>query len=739
MHAEGGLGRIYLALDNDLNRPVALKEIKPDQAGNPDAARRFFKEAQITGQLEHPNIVPVYELGRQPGDEQPFYVMRFIHGKTLRAAIAAYHEKRRQGQADPLEWQKLLQAFVSVCQALGYAHSRGVIHRDLKPENVVLGEYGEVIVLDWGLAKLVDKPEESATPSVHITEQAQTEASQQGQVQGTPAYMAPEQAEGRLDLIDARTDIYGLGAILFEILTGRPPHEGSDLISVLVRIVQGEAPRAKAVMPDVPAALDAICATAMAKARAERYGRAPELAEDVQRYLADEPVSRYREPLPTRLRRWTRKHRSLVSGAAAFGIVLATVAIAYGLIASAQQKADEQERIAQEKEQLRQQAEQERGIAQKERSIAQEQRSEAEKQRNRADRYLYIAHMNQAHQAWEMNQVRLMLNLLKQHSPGGTDRADFRGFEWHYFWHLCHSDQFTLKGHTSYVWSVAFSPDGKRLASASNDRTVKVWDAVTGQEILSLTGHTGGVSSVAFSLDGKHLASASNDRTVKVWDAATGQEVRTLTGHTGEVYSVAFSPDGKRLASTSEDKTVKVWDAATGQEVRTLAGHTLYVSSVAFSPDSKRLASASGDKTVKVWDAATGQEVRTLAGHTSFVLSVAFSPDGKRLASASNDRTVKVWDATTGQEAFSLRGHTGEVYSVVFSPDGKRLASAGGGDLTVKVWDATTSQEARTLTGHTGEVYSVVFSPDGKHLALAFGYQSVNVWDSATGQDFLTL
>jgi WD40 repeat protein len=312
----------------------------------------------------------------------------------------------------------------------------------------------------------------------------------------------------------------------------------------------------------------------------------------------------------------------------------------------------------------------------------------------------------------------------------------------------------TFTGHTDRVLSVAFKPDGKRLASASLDQTVKVWDAQTAQEILTLKGHTDYVQSVAFSPDGKRLASASADKTVKVWDAQTGQQALSLKGYTGFVSSVAFSPDGKRLASGGsgyDPKTrkswgeVKVWNAQTGQLVLSLKGHIRPVLSVAFSPDGKRLASASSDKTVRVWDAETGQEVLTLQGHTSSVFSVAFSPDGKHLASASagyDPKTrkswgeAKVWSAQTGQLVLSLKGHTDPVLSVAFSPDGKRLASASGDILgrtpgEVKVWDAQTGQEVLTLQGHTSSVFSVAFSPDGKRLASASSDKTVKVWEAA--------
>ncbi len=314
LHSEGGLGKVWLARDSDLNREVALKEIQPSQSVNPEACRRFVREAQVTGQLEHPNIVPVYELSRRPEDDQPFYTMRFIRGQTLRDAIAAFHKGGNAHRDEPLERLRLLQAFVSVCQAVGYAHSRGVIHRDLKPENVVLGGFGEVILLDWGLAKMMDRPDEEDTfPSVVVTSEAKVDATIAGRQLGTPAYMAPEQAEGRLDIVDGRTDIYGLGSILFEILTGQPPHSGKDVTEVLNRIVANETPRVLSLSPKAPAALDAVCAKAMAKSRAQRYLKASDLADDVQRWVANEPVSVYREPLVARVARFARRHQTAVT------------------------------------------------------------------------------------------------------------------------------------------------------------------------------------------------------------------------------------------------------------------------------------------------------------------------------------------------------------------------------------------------------------------------------------------
>ncbi len=286
----------------------------------------------------------------------------------------------------------------------------------------------------------------------------------------------------------------------------------------------------------------------------------------------------------------------------------------------------------------------------------------------------------------------------------------------------------TLKGHKDAARSVAFSPDGKLIASGSYDKTIRLWNVSTGQCLRTLRGHTGSIFSVAFSPDGELIAGGSNDKTVRLWNAKNGRLLRTLEGHTDWIWSVAFSPDGALIASGSHDETIRLWEVATGRLLRTLGGHTGFILSVAFSPDGKLIASGSRDKTIRLWNARTSRLIRTLEGHTGYIQSVAFSPDGKLIVSGGDDKTIRLWNAKTGSLIRTLEGHKTMVESVAFSPDGKLIVS-GSSDKTIRLWEVATGRRLRTLKGHENDVLSVAFSPDGALIASGSYDGTIRLWE----------
>jgi eukaryotic-like serine/threonine-protein kinase len=807
---EGGMGIVYMAQQTQpVKRKVALKVIKPGMDSKQVIAR-FEAERQALAMMDHPNIARVLDADATDNG-RPYFVMELVRG----VPTTEYCDKQRLNTRDRLK------LFLDICHAVQHAHLKGIIHRDLKPSNVLITLHDGVPVvkvIDFGVAKALNQ---------ELTEK--TLFTQFSQMVGTPLYMSPEQAElSGLD-IDTRTDVYSLGVLLYELLTGTTPFDKDRLTNVgfdeMRRIIrEDEPPRPSTRISTVRAAgkstatgtrdggtrqlsrllrgeLDWIVMKALEKDRSRRYESSSALAADIQRYLSDEPVLACPPTTMYRFQKFARKHKPALATAAAIALclILGTTVSAWQAArattaeAQANANATQAQASSQEAKEKAQEATTQRDEAHTQRDEAQRQRDEVKALNDKLlatqqdlQRTLYRADINLAKHAWDAGTTDQMVKLLEQHRPKPGE-SDLRGFEWHYLYRLCHSELLTMKGSPGRVWSVAYSPDGKRLATGAatwivNDPgKVMIWDAQTGQELLSLKGHTKWVHCVAFSPDGKRLASVSSDETVKVWDAETGQELLTYKGHSG-VTKVAFSPDGKRLASGSSDGTVKVWnaqsgeelltlkdgggnavafspdgkriaggskvwDAQTGQDLLSLKGHTDWVHCVAFSADGNHLASASGDNLLKVWDAQTGRELVTFKGHSG-IRNVAFSPDGKRLSSGSSDGTVKVWDAQTGQELLTFKGHTSDVWSVAFSPDGTKLAS-GSNDGTVKVWDATASPEARTISGPTGGFSGVDFSPDGKRLASGSGTWDatkkahvsgeVKVWDTQSGQELVTV
>ncbi len=704
MIARGGMGVVYKARQRRLNRIVALKMILTGQLASTEEVQRFYLEAEAAAQLEHPNIVPIFEVGEQAG--QPFFSMSFVDGGSLAQRV-------REGPLPPREAAGLVE---QIARAVGHAHDHGIIHRDLKPANILLDKDGNPKVSDFGLAKKV-----AGDSNLTVA----------GQLMGTPSYMAPEQAAGRTTEIGPAADIYALGAILYCLLTGRPPFESIDVVETLRQVKEQEPLPPRRRIPAVGRDLDTICLKCLQKDARKRYASAVALAEDLHRFLVGEPIRARPVGRVERLWRWCRRNPGVASllGAVAASLLIGMATTSYYAVQASNREQD---------------------------ALANARR--AQQERERSDHRWYAAEIHLAQKDWEEAQITALRQRLAAFEPQRPDAPDLRGFEWYYLQRLCRLDLCTLAAHAAAVRNIAYSPDGRRLASASGEYgkpgEVKVWDIVTGQELLCLREHPDLVSCIAFSPDGQRLATANGGfRTageIKIWSAADGHLLRSIAAHATPIRGLAFSPDGRRFASVGGGfdsrgmalpGEVKVWDAADGQELLHITGKTATrwdqaVNAVAFSLDGRRLAFADG-QTVRVCAAATGQELQSMGRHQGLVNCVAYSPDGRRLASGSLEGTVKVWDAGTGQETLAFH-HVEGILNLAFSPDGRRLAAAAGNNM-VKVWDLTTGREALVLRGHTETVSSVAFSPDGWRLASGSSDGTLKIWDATRPADALTL
>jgi len=713
---EGGMGVVYMAQQEEpVRRRVALKIIKLGM-DTKQVVARFEAERQALALMDHPNIAKVLD-GGATDTGRPYFVMELVQG----VPITEFCDRNR------FPAQERIKLFITVCQAVQSAHQKGIIHRDLKPTNILVTLDGGVpmpMVIDFGVAKAT---QQKLTEKTVFTNYAT--------MIGTPAYMSPEQAEmSRLD-VDTRSDIYSLGVLLYELLTGTTPFPEKRLRSAsyqeMQRIILEEEPerpstrlstlqgeQRSTVARNRGASelalglvfaddLDWIVMKCLEKDRARRYETANGLAADLKRHLNNEPVVARPPSTVYRLQKAIRRNKL------AF---MAGVAVAAALMLGI-------------------------GISTWQAMVAQQARLQAEHQ-------LYAAKMNLAEQAWDQNNIGQLRQLLEE-----TRDSPYRGFEWYYWQPLTHLALKTLRGHLDGVTSVAFSPDGQRIVTGSWDKTAKVWEVASGRELFTLKGNDA-IWSVAFSRDGQRIVTGSRDATAKVWDAANGHELLTLRGHSAQIWSVAFSPDGQRIVTGSKDATAKVWDAASGTNLLTLKGHNNLVFSGAFSPSGQRIVTASVDQTAKVWDAANGNELFTLKGHSGQVNSVAFSPDGQWIVTGSQDATAKVWEAAKGKELVTLKGHSNDIFSVAFSPDGQRILT-GSWDGSAKVWEAAKGDELLTLNRHGNEitsavsspdakggsarVFSAAFSPDGRRIVTGSTHGTAKVWDASSGRELLTL
>jgi WD40 repeat protein len=734
--AKGGMGIVYQARQRSLNRFVALKMIRLGPWVTRSDLRRFQREAGAAAQLDHPNIVPVHEVGQV--DDQPFFSMKLMEGGSLADAVVSGQRSVVSREAN----QQAARLVVAIAEAVHHAHQHGILHRDLKPGNVLLDAEGRPCVADFGLARSLE---------------GESTLTQHGSIVGTPSYMAPEQAAGVPGNATIAADVYSLGAILYALITGRPPFNAKTPIETLRQVIDQEPVPPRAVNPKIDRDLEAICLKALDKKPKRRYPSASALAEDLEQWLAGKSIRARRIGRPERVWKWAKRHPGV---AALSGLVVLVAAagligmfVLYGQAVVARAHAVEQTKKA----------------------LQALQSSEASLYANRialADRYRQVHDADRSDELLDDCPVAL------------------RDWEWRYLKRRSFEDVRVYGDHDGVVAAAVFSPDGRYLVSVDGggslhirDRTtcrvlrrpcllglsalaispdgewlavggyrgdiktgaIKLWSTKTWSEVKSLSGVGEATHALAFSPDSRRLVSGHQDDKVRVWDVATGTS-HTLAGHKSMVEDVAFSPDGRLIASASRDTTVRIWDTETGALLTTLS-HERQVFSVAFHPRGRLLASSTGEVVTSsrgdlvLWDLDSARVVRKAPALAGMVYKARFSPSGRRLATAGYDGVVRIWDSTTLNELLPLAGHTPRAFWVAFSRDGDELIS--GGDDGIRCWNAGSLPERpqhhplRTFSGHEQPIPVLALTPDGSRLISGSDDGTARVWDLETGRQLL--
>jgi WD40 repeat protein/serine/threonine protein kinase len=698
--ARGGMGVVYKARQKSLDRMVAVKMLLFGEQSGKELVQRFRAEAAAAASLQHPNIVAIHEVNAHEG--QPFFVMDFIEGQSL-VKLAA-------GQ--PLPATRAARYVQIVAEAIHYAHEHGILHRDLKPSNVLIDLFDQPRVTDFGLAKRLHHD---------------SELTLSGQVLGSPNYMPPEQAAAKRGQVGRRCDVYSLGAILYHLLTGRPPLVGETLTDTLHSVLNTEPVSPRLLNPSVPRDLETLCLKCLEKEPARRYQTAQALAEDLDRFLRAEPI-RARSIGPTaRLWRWCRRKPLVASLGAATLLLLLAVGVGSPIAIY---------RISRERER-------------------------AERGELDARQKAYASDMKLAQQELAQNNLGLAQELLNRHRPAANPprssrreeahssagdsqslvtsaATDLRGWEWRYLWRQCQGEQrFILGEHTNGATAVGMLADGKTVFSAGGDKLVRLWDLESRREIGRLQ-HAEEVVGAALSHDSRWLATATakyaESHPLLLWDLATPQLATTLTSNFWlRAGSITFSPDNKWLAFATHFGGVRLWDVTTRSEITNLPSFNSSLARIglAFSPDSRTLAYNENEHgAILLWDVAS-RSVDRLAGHHDLVRSLAFSPDGQSLASGSQDRTARIWNLAEQRKVFGFTNDSGEFGSIAFSPDGRILAMSVGGSAgrVIRLEDVQTGSPITQLRGHRKSISSLAFTRDGQTLLSASDDGTIRVWD----------
>jgi WD40 repeat protein/tRNA A-37 threonylcarbamoyl transferase component Bud32 len=772
--ASGGMGTVFRARQTRLNRIVALKMIRTGELASDTEVERFYTEAESAANLDHPGIISVYEVGEQAG--QHYFSMRLIENGNLSRWIDARHLAETGDGLNQDDQNDCVRILASVARAVHFAHQRRILHRDLKPSNILLDQEGQSYVTDFGLAQRIA---------------ADSRLTASGTLVGTPSYMAPEQAAGDRGAVTTSTDVYGLGAILYEMLTGKPPFIGKTPIDTVLQVLDSQ-PRKPSSWCSVDRDLETVCLRCLEKDPVQRYGSAEALADDLERWLRREPIQARRTGLMERVVKWSRR-RPLVASLAALLVTVATI----GFLAVCWQWHETELALELAHQTAIAEATARAPVLSPRRVLAHDGAVLTSVFSPDGSRVLTASHDKTA-VIWDAmtgdriasleghtavlskaefsSDGRLILTV----SHGGishytyvdpvgqlmtTWRSGPYGDETVRVWEAATGKSVAvLAGHTAQVTDAGFSPDGSRVITSSHDRTARLWDVTTGNELLRLDGHEAAILSAVFSPDGRHVLTSSygtkfeiqshesgshtsSSSTVneahiaRVWDAETGRELFGLRNrYSSSRTQAVYSPDGRWIATAAEHrKNVALWDAQSGKRVASLAGHTHEVNRIRFTQDGLRLVTASSDATSRVYEVPTGNLVAVMRGHDESILDARFSADGRRVVTASGDGSVRVWESTSGKGLALLKGHEDRVYSAAFSPDGLLVTTASL-DGTAAIWNsATLEQLSVSLTGHRGVVTSVEFSPDGHRALTASRDGSARIWDAANGQELLVL
>jgi WD40 repeat protein/serine/threonine protein kinase len=749
----GGMGVVYQARHLKLNRLVALKMILAgSHAGTADLAR-FQTEAQAIARLQHPNIVQVYEVGEHEG--KPFFSLEFCGGGSLAQKLGG----------TPMPPGDAAALVETLARAMHAAHEQKIIHRDLKPANILFAGVGSG---ESGVGKnstahdmLTTPDSQLPTPKItdfglakRLDEAGQTHS---GAIMGTPSYMAPEQAGGKSDTIGPAADVYALGAVLYECLTGRPPFKAATALDTVLQVATEEPVPPSQLQTRTPRDLETICLKCLHKNPQQRYATAAALADDLHRFQMGEPITARPVGRVERTIKWARRRPAvaallLVSVLAAGGLLTAMI-LSNALISSA---LDEKTEALSDRTQA---------LTDKTQALAdlQDEQRKTEEALRREIEGAYIQRVARAHAEWKAGDVASARRLL------AACPEELRGWEWHYLDRLCRQELYVFDG-AAPVQAVAFAPDGKRVLSIEGTgqpmrlgmdkdfvdpfpgaRTLRTWDLKSGTPSTRLEAGLDMVTAAAYTPDGRRVAvvgGKSREPTeIRVLDALSGQPLAYLRnpgkGIKGAssilpITAVAISPDAKQVASAAFLDDILLWDVATGKVNKTLDRTHIPVSGLAFSPEGDRLAMAGIGGVVRIVTLQNPDEEVALDGEGGDGLAVAFSPDGRRLATGHVDRTVRLWDAYTGKLTRICSGHSAPVTTVTFSPNGKIIASATGGMPMsgaptfgeVKLWDSTTGTETLTRRGHSGGVNGLAFSADGIWLASAGDDKTVRVWQT---------